>query len=75
MRCLEMFVIWCPHGTLPAWKMTMKTLTNMILAAAAAVALASTVVTGFQTVEPKPVAAFDDPVPQPNCPTWPEPCN
>lgn len=54
----------------------MRTLSNMILAAAAAVALVSAVA-DFQT---KPelttpvVAAFDDPVPQPNCPDFPEPC-
>ena len=54
----------------------MKTLSNIILAAAAAVALVSAVA-GYQGNQPeaKPVVAFDDPVPQPNCPTFPEPCN
>ncbi len=55
----------------------MKTLNHMILAAAAALALVSAVA-GYSTNQPtsKPVVvAFDDPVPQPNCPTWPEPCN
>lgn len=53
----------------------MKTLSNMILAAAAAVALVSAVAFQPKPEPTTPVAAvFDDPVPQPNCPDFPEPC-
>lgn len=61
-------------GHIPAKETKMKTLRNLILAAAAAVALVSAVTGYTGRPELKPVAVFDDPVPQPNCPDFPEPC-